>query len=136
MQKMMHRSKTSPALLQQTISRTPVTKYLPHSRTKQLPHPRLSSPQQNKTSITPDGRPSTATSPPPAKGNGWLDRLQTKPLPTRDAWLSFFLQLYPEMIWGLSTVIMPTNKLEQEFQRLYYKCLLKLGVNHCTIARE
>jgi len=37
---------------------------------------------------------------------------------------------------GLSTVIMPTNKLEQEFQRLYYKCLLKLRVNHCTIARE
>ena len=70
-----------------------------------------------------------------ANGNEWLDRLQTKPLPTRDAWLSFFLQLYPEMIWGLSTVIMPTNKLEQEFQRLYYKCLLKLGVNRC-IARE
>jgi len=37
MQKTMHRSKTSPALLQQTISRTPVTKYLPHSRTKHLP---------------------------------------------------------------------------------------------------
>ena len=66
---------------------------------------------------------------------GWLDRLQTKPLPTKDVWLSFFLQLYPGMSWGLPTIIMPPNKLEQEFQQLYYKCLSKLGVNRC-ITRE
>ena len=70
-----------------------------------------------------------------ANGEGWLDRLQAKPLPTKDAWLSFFMQLYPGMSWGLPTVIMPPNKIEQEFQRLYYKCLPKLGVNWC-ITRE
>ena len=43
MQKTMHRSKTSPALLQQNISRTPALKHLLHSRNKTSP--RL--PQQN-----------------------------------------------------------------------------------------
>ena len=81
MQKRMHRSKTSPALLQQTISRTPATKYLPHSRNKtspaakQLLHPRLSSPQHNKTSIAPDGHIPAAASPPPHPRNG----IKTKP---------------------------------------------------------
>ena len=55
-----------------------------------------------------------------AKGASWLDRLQAKPLPRKYAWLSFFLQLYPGMSWGLSTAIMSPNKLEQEYQRLYY----------------
>ena len=45
------------------------------------------------------------------KDEVWLDRLQAKPLPARDAYLSLFLQLYPEMSWGLTTVGMTPNKL-------------------------
>ena len=68
MQKTMHRSKTSPALLQQTISRTPATKYLPHTRNKTSPAAK-ELPQQNKTSIAPDGRIPDAVSPPPHSRN-------------------------------------------------------------------
>ncbi len=38
------------------------------------------------------------------KGLNWVDRLWTKPLPCRDAWLSFQLQLFPAILWGLVTV--------------------------------
>ena len=73
--KTMHRSKTSPALPPQNISCIPALKHLLNSRNKtspaakQLLHPRLSSPQQNKTSIAPDGRIPDAVSPPPHSRN-------------------------------------------------------------------
>jgi len=35
------------------------------------------------------------------KGFTWADRLMTRPLPSRGAWLSFFLQLYPAISYLL-----------------------------------
>ena len=56
-----------------------------------------------------------------------------RPLPTRDGWLSFYLQLHPGMMWGLETVIISPNRLEKMIQSLYFQCLPLLGVNrHIT----
>ncbi len=63
------------------------------------------------------------------KGLDWVDRVQTRPLPPRDAWLSFNLALQMGMQWGLVSVIMPPAKLEAMMGKLYYKCLPLLGVN-------
>jgi len=38
------------------------------------------------------------------KGLDWVDCLLSKPLPRRDAWLSFYMQLFPGISWGLVTV--------------------------------
>ena len=42
-----------------------------------------------------------------AKGAVRLERLEAKPLPPIDAWLSFHLQLHLGITWGLPTVILP-----------------------------
>jgi hypothetical protein len=63
------------------------------------------------------------------KGYDWADRLATRPLPPRDAWLSFFLQLLPGISWGLLTVVMSPAQLDREFNDLYYRILPLLGVN-------
>ena len=63
------------------------------------------------------------------KGMDWVDKMKTKPLPTRDAWLSLFIQLLPAMYFGLATVIMSPAKLDDRMQSLYYHCLPFLGVN-------
>ena len=64
-----------------------------------------------------------------AKGYEWADRLDLRPLPPRDAWLSFFLQLLPGISWGLLSVVMSPAKLERELQDLYFRILPLLGVN-------
>ena len=69
------------------------------------------------------------------KGFEWADRLTTRPLPRCDAWLSFFLQLFPGMVWGLETVMMPPPKMTDLMQKLYFRLLLKLDVNR-HIAKE
>ena len=61
------------------------------------------------------------------KGMDWVDKLKTKPLPSRDVWLSFFIQILPAMYFGLATVIMSPAKLDDRIQSLYYHCLLFLG---------
>jgi hypothetical protein len=58
-----------------------------------------------------------------------MDRLQTKPLPCHDVQLSFQLQLFPAISWGLVTVCLPPRKLDTMYQRLNEKALLLLGVN-------
>ena len=63
------------------------------------------------------------------KGLDWVDRIATRPLPRRDAWLSFHAQLFPGMVWGLVAVIMRPQKLDDLIQSLYYKILPHLGVN-------
>jgi hypothetical protein len=64
------------------------------------------------------------------KGLIWMDCLRTKPLPCRDVWLSFQLQLFPAILWGLMvTVCLPPHKLDTMYQRLYEKALPLLGVN-------
>ena len=47
----------------------------------------------------------------------------------RDAWLSFYLRLYPGMVWGLASAIIKPAKLEQIMQGLYFKILPLLKVN-------
>ena len=67
------------------------------------------------------------------KGMDWVEKMKTKPLPTRDTWLSCVIQLLPAMYFGLATVIMRPAKLDDRMQSLYYHCLPFLGVNrHIT----
>ncbi len=66
------------------------------------------------------------------KGLNWVDCLCTKPISRADAWLSFYLQLFPGMSWGLVTVCMSPSKLDAKFQKVYAKALPFLGVN-CKI---
>ena len=68
------------------------------------------------------------------KGLDWVDCLRTKPVSRSDAWLSFYLQLFPGISWGLATVCMPPTKLDSMLQRVYAKALPFLGVN-CKIKR-
>jgi len=65
------------------------------------------------------------------KGLDWVDCLNTKPLPRRDAWFSFDMQLFPAMSWGLVAVVMSPKKLEEMMQSLYYRVLPCLGINRC-----
>jgi hypothetical protein len=69
------------------------------------------------------------------KGMDWVDRLCTKSVSRDDAWLSFYLQLFPGILWGLVTVFMLPVKLGKIFQRVYEKALPLLGVN-CKIKKE
>ncbi len=69
------------------------------------------------------------------KGLDWVDCLHTKPLLSNDAWFSFYLQLFPEISWGLVTVCMPPLTLDKCFQKVYEKAIPLLGVN-CNIKRE
>jgi hypothetical protein len=63
------------------------------------------------------------------KGLDWVDCLHTRPLPRRDAWLSFYLQFFLGMAWGLVIVCMEPKKLDAMIQRVYAKALPYLGVN-------
>jgi hypothetical protein len=69
------------------------------------------------------------------KGLNWVDCLRTKPVRRNDAWLNFFLQLFPTLSWGLVTVCMLLKKLDAKFQWVYEKALPFLGVN-CKIKQE
>jgi hypothetical protein len=69
------------------------------------------------------------------KGMDWVDCLRTKPVSRGNAWLSFYLQLFPGILWGLVTVCMLPIKLDKSFQRVYEKALSLLGVN-CKIKKE
>jgi hypothetical protein len=69
------------------------------------------------------------------KGLDWVDSLRTKPVVSGDAWLSFYLQLYPGLSWGLVTVCMHPQRLDAQIQRVYAKALPFLGVNR-NIKRE
>ena len=59
------------------------------------------------------------------------DRILAKPLHRHNAWLSFFMQLYPGMLWGLVSVVLSPLKLNEMMQKLYYKILPILGINCC-----
>jgi hypothetical protein len=69
------------------------------------------------------------------KGMDWVDCLHTKPVSRSNAWLSFYLQLFPGILWGLVTVCMLPLKLDKSFQRVYEKALPLLGVN-CKINKR
>ena len=55
------------------------------------------------------------------KGMKWKDRLTTRKLHPRDAWFSFFAQLFPAMSWGLVTVVMDPDKLEEMMDKFALK---------------
>ena len=55
--------------------------------------------------------------------------MKSRPLLHDLAWKSFNHQLQPGMTWGLTTVVMPPQKLLAQFQRVYFKCLPSLNVN-------
>jgi hypothetical protein len=63
------------------------------------------------------------------KGLDWADCLQTKPLPCHDAWLSFNLQLFLAISWGLITVCLTPHVLDMMIQCIYAKALPSLGAN-------
>jgi hypothetical protein len=69
------------------------------------------------------------------KGLDWVDCLRTKPVSRGGAWLSFFLQLFPGISWGLVTVCMPPKQLDGCIQCFYAKALPFLGIN-CKIKKE
>ena len=48
-----------------------------------------------------------------------------------DAWLSFFMQLYPGISYGLASVVIRPSKLDELMNSLYYKILPLLGINRC-----
>ena len=53
------------------------------------------------------------------KGNLWADRQITCPLCASDAWLSFSLALYPGMSYGLESVVIAPEELNDRMQLLY-----------------
>jgi len=65
------------------------------------------------------------------KGLDWVDKLQSRPLPTRDVWLSLLVQLYPGMAYGLASAVISPKKLDALIQAVYYKALPYLGINRC-----
>jgi hypothetical protein len=63
------------------------------------------------------------------KGLNWVDCLLSKPPPRRDAWLSFYMQLFPGISWGLVTICLSPRKLDSMFQKVYAPALPFLGVS-------
>ncbi len=68
------------------------------------------------------------------KGLDWVDCLRTKPLLSNDVWVSFYLQLFQEISWGLVLVYMAPSMLDKCFQKVYKQALPLLEVN-CKIKR-
>ncbi len=66
------------------------------------------------------------------KGYVWADRLRSRPLPPALALQSFTHQLQPGMMWGIATIVMSSQKLLGQFQRVYFRCLPLLNV-YCHI---
>jgi hypothetical protein len=62
------------------------------------------------------------------KGHDWADRLHSRPLRHAEAWISFSLQLYPGIAWGLAMVVLSSKEFFLATKNVYYKCLPLLGV--------
>jgi hypothetical protein len=62
------------------------------------------------------------------RGHIWADKLHARPLTHLEAWTSFSLQLYPGMVWGLSTVVLNLHELYEATRCVYFKILPLLGV--------
>ena len=63
------------------------------------------------------------------KGVDWVDKMNTRKVPCRDAWMSFLAQLLPGINWGMVAVVLSPEILQESYQSLYYKMLPLLGVN-------
>jgi hypothetical protein len=58
----------------------------------------------------------------------WGDQLYSRLLPHPEAWMSFTLQLFPGMSWGISTIVLSPCKFFLATKPVYYKCLTLLEV--------
>jgi hypothetical protein len=71
------------------------------------------------------------------KGFIWDNWMKSCPLPSSLAWQSFTHQLQPGMMWDLATVVLSPHNFLEQFQRVYFKCLLLLNVNcHIYLPRR
>ncbi len=64
------------------------------------------------------------------KGHDWADQLHSRPLSHAEACVSFYLQLYPGMAWGVSTVVLMSKEFFLATKPIYFKCLPLLGIQH------
>jgi hypothetical protein len=62
------------------------------------------------------------------KGHDWADQLHSRPLSHAEAWVSFYLQLYPGMAWGLSMVVLMSKEFFLATKPFFFMCLPLLGV--------
>ena len=66
----------------------------------------------------------------------WISRLNSSRIITKaGAWLSFFHQLKPRILYAIDCLSAPPKDVDATMNRLYYRCLSKLGVNR-NIRRE
>jgi hypothetical protein len=68
-------------------------------------------------------------------GSEYTERLGSRRLPARDAWMGMRYQLFPKLIYGAATVIHSLQKLEDAFESIWYKLLPSLRVNR-NITKE
>ncbi len=62
------------------------------------------------------------------KGHNWADQLHLRPLSHAEVWVSFYLQLYPGMAWGLSTAVLTSKEFFLATKPIYFKCHPLLGI--------
>ncbi len=68
-------------------------------------------------------------------GSEYAERLGTRRLPARDAWMGTHYQLFPKLIYGAATVTHSPQKLEDAFESIWYKLSPSLRVNR-NITKE
>ena len=64
-----------------------------------------------------------------ATGAEYADKLWERKLPSRDAWMGTWYQLFPKLIYGAAAVTHPPQKREDTYQSIWYKLLSFLQVN-------
>jgi hypothetical protein len=62
-------------------------------------------------------------------GSEYVERLGSRRLPARDAWMGMRYQLFPKLIYGAPEVTHSPQKLEDAFKSIWYKLLPSLHVN-------
>ena len=66
----------------------------------------------------------------------WMSKLQSSRILSRaDAWLSYFHQLKPRLLYSIACLSAPPKAVDLMMDKLYYRCLSYMGVNR-HIRRE
>jgi hypothetical protein len=68
-------------------------------------------------------------------GSEYVERLGTRRLPARDAWMGTHYQLFPKLIYGAAAVTQSPQKLEDAFESIWYKLLPSFHVKR-NITKE
>jgi hypothetical protein len=68
-------------------------------------------------------------------GSEYAERLGTRRLLARDAWMGTLYQLFPKLIYGAAAVTHSPKKPEDAFKSIWYKLLPSLHVNR-NITKE